>query len=59
MTPVVIAVGAVVWLFLLLLCVGLARAAALGDLSMRRAVAAERSRRVPAAERGPHVRRAA
>jgi hypothetical protein len=59
MTAVVIAFGAVVWLFLLLLCVGLTRAAALGDLSMRRALAAERGRRLLAAERGPRVRRAA
>jgi hypothetical protein len=32
MTAVVIALGAVVWLVLLLLCLGLVRAAALGDL---------------------------
>jgi hypothetical protein len=59
MTAVVIAFGAVVSLFLFLLSVGLARAAALGDLSLRRAMAAERERRVLAAERGSRVRRAA
>ena len=32
MTAVVIALGAVIWLVLLLLCLALARAAALGDL---------------------------
>jgi hypothetical protein len=59
MTVAVIAVGAVVWLFLFLLVVGLARAAALADLSIERALAAERGRRVLAAERGTRVRRAA
>jgi hypothetical protein len=59
MTAVVIALGTVAWFFSLILCVGLARAAALGDLPMERAIAAKRGQRVPAAERRPRVRRAA
>jgi hypothetical protein len=59
MTAVVIALGTVVWFFSLLLGIGLARAAALGDLAMERGLAAQRGQRVPAAERGPRVRRAA
>jgi hypothetical protein len=66
MTAIFAAVGVVAWLCVLLLCLGLARAAALGDLLVRRAVAAElrqavaeRRPRALAAERGSHVRRAA
>jgi hypothetical protein len=44
MVAALIAISIVVWLFVLLLCLGLARAAAHGDLLARRAVA-ERLRR--------------
>jgi hypothetical protein len=39
MTVAFIALGVVVWLFFLLLCLALARSAAYGDALMRRAVA--------------------
>jgi hypothetical protein len=44
MIRVLLALGAVVWLFLLFLFVALARAAAFGDLLVRRASAAQRER---------------
>jgi hypothetical protein len=59
MTAVVITLGAAVWLISLLLCVGLAQAAARGDLMRRRALAVERARRSMTAQRDRHVRRVA
>jgi hypothetical protein len=44
MTLTLIALGALVWLFFLVLCFALARAAALGDLLLGGAVAAKRER---------------
>jgi hypothetical protein len=37
-----VAIGAFLWLFLLLLCIGLGQAAARGDMTVRRALAAEK-----------------
>lgn len=59
MTAIVTALGAVAWLFFLLLCVGLAQAAARGDLAVRRALAVERERRDLGAQRRRRVQRAA
>jgi hypothetical protein len=50
MTAVYIALGVLAWLFLLLLCLGLAQSAACSDVALSRAVA-ERLRR--------HARKAA
>jgi hypothetical protein len=44
MTAIVTALGAVAWLFFVLLGVGLAQAAARGDLALARALEAERER---------------
>jgi hypothetical protein len=55
----IVTAGAVAWLFFLLLCVGLAQAAARGDLAVRRALAAERGRRNLEAQRRRRVQRAA
>jgi hypothetical protein len=48
MNATVTALGAVAWLFVLLLFVGLAQAAARGDTVLRRALAVERERRTVA-----------
>jgi hypothetical protein len=45
-----IALGAILWLFFVFLSVGLAQAATRGDLLFRRALAAERARRLPMPE---------
>jgi hypothetical protein len=45
MTAALIALGVVVWLMILLLCLGLARTATRGDLILRRAVAERLKRR--------------
>jgi hypothetical protein len=58
-TAIIAAVGAVAWLCFLLLGIGLAQAAARGDETLRRAVAAESRRRVLAAQPKKPVRRAA
>jgi hypothetical protein len=58
-TTIVVAVGAVAWVCFLLLCLGLAQAAARGDVTLRRALAAENWRRALRARRRKHVRRAA
>ena len=57
MIAVITALGAV-WLFFLLLCVGLAQSAARGDMTLRRAVAVERERALEA-QRPRHLQRAA
>jgi hypothetical protein len=59
MTATVTALGAVAWLFVLLFCVGLAQAAARGDLALRRALAVERERRLREAQPGRRLQRVA
>lgn len=44
MAALLLALGAFLWLFLLLLCIGLGQAAARGDVTLRRALAAEQGR---------------
>jgi hypothetical protein len=59
MTATIATLGALAWLFFLLLCVGLTQAAARGDDALRRALAVERERRALEAWGRRHVQRAA
>jgi hypothetical protein len=58
-TAILAAVGAVAWLSFLLLCIALAQAAARGDATFSRALAAESRRRALAAQSEKRVQRAA
>jgi hypothetical protein len=55
----VTALGATAWLVVVLLCIGLAQAAARGDVAVSRALAAESRRRATEAQARRQVRRAA